>query len=78
MKIETQSNAELTQLGELIEGMSVAMLTNIHSDGSLVSRPMAPLAMDANGVVWFLVDATSTDDSLRSPNDHALLPTHAA
>ena len=62
VKIETQSNAELAQLGELIEGMSVAMLTNIHSDGSLVSRPMAPLEMDANGVVWFFIDATTTDE----------------
>ena len=29
------------------------MLTNVHSDGALVSRPMSPLEMDAKGVVWF-------------------------
>lgn len=62
MKVETQSSAGLTQLGELIEDMSIAMLTNIHSDGSLVSRPMSPLEMDADGVVWFFVDATTTSE----------------
>jgi general stress protein 26 len=62
MKIEKQRNAELTQLGELIENMSVGMLTNIHKDGALVSRPMLPLEMDADGVVWFFVDATTTSE----------------
>lgn len=62
MKIETQSNAELKQLGALIEDMSIAMLTSIHRDGALVSRPMSPLEMDADGVVWFFVDATTTNE----------------
>lgn len=62
MKIENQSSAELTQLGELIEDMSIAMLTNIHSDGALVSRPMSPLEMDADGAVWFFVDAKTTNE----------------
>ena len=69
MKIETQRTAELTQLGALIEDMSIAMLTNIHSDGALVSRPMSPLQMDADGVVWFFVDATTTNEkNLRAVN----------
>jgi general stress protein 26 len=62
VKIETQRSAELAQLGGLIEDMSIAMLTNIHCDGALVSRPMSPLQMDADGVVWFFVDATTTSD----------------
>jgi general stress protein 26 len=61
VKIQTQCSAELTQLGELIENMPIAMLTNIHSDGALVSRPMSPLEMDADGAVWFFVDATTSD-----------------
>lgn len=69
MKIEPQTNAELTQLGELIEGMSIAMLTNIHCDGALVSRPMSPLEMDADGAVWFFVDArTSHEKQLHALN----------
>ncbi len=63
MNIEKQGNAELTQLGGLIENMSVAMLTNIHGDGALVSRPMSPLEMDADGVIWFFVDATTTSNA---------------
>ncbi len=63
MKVDKQANAELTQLGGLIENMSVAMLTNIHGDGALVSRPMSPLEMDAAGVVWFFVDATTTSNA---------------
>ena len=69
VKIETQSSAELTQLGDLIEGMSIAMLTTIHGDGALVSRPMSPLEMDVDGVVWFFVDArTANEAHLRAVN----------
>ena len=39
MKTEPQRNAELTQLCELIEDMSVAMLTNLDDKGAMVSRP---------------------------------------
>lgn len=62
MKVQSQSDAERAQLGALIEGMSVAMLTNVHGDGALVSRPMSPLEMDARGVIWFFVDATTTSE----------------
>lgn len=60
MNVEVQSTAELTQLGALIGDMSIAMLTNVDDDGALVSRPMSPLEMDADGAVWFFVDATTT------------------
>jgi general stress protein 26 len=59
VKIEIQRSDELTQLGALIEDLSIAMLTNIHGDGALVSRPMSPLEMDGDGAVWFFVDATA-------------------
>jgi len=32
------------------------MLTTIVSDGALAGRTMAPLEMDANGVLWFFTD----------------------
>jgi general stress protein 26 len=59
MKTETQSSAELTQLRKLIENMSVAMLTTLDGEGALVSRPMAPLEMDAMGALWFFTDTRS-------------------
>ncbi len=34
----------------------MAMLTTRGSDGSLLSRPMAPLEMDAQGAFWFFTD----------------------
>lgn len=59
MRTETQTSAELAQLCKLIENMPVAMLTSIHDDGALVSRPMTPLKMDGNGVLWFFIDLLS-------------------
>jgi general stress protein 26 len=60
MKIETQGSVEMTRLGQLIENTPVAMLTTRDGDGALVSRPMSPLEMDANGAVWFFTDVRST------------------
>ena len=69
MKIHAQSSAALTQLGQLIENISVAMLTNQDSDGTLVSRPMSPLEMDVNGAIWFFTDVNSSKvDQLRKVN----------
>lgn len=59
MKIEPQTNAELTQLGKLLEGMSVAMMTTLDDDDALVSRPMSPLQMDSHGAIWFFTDLRS-------------------
>jgi len=60
MKIETQSSEEMAELCKLIEPIPVAMLSNIDADGALVSRPMAPLQIDAAGAVWFFVDLRSS------------------
>jgi len=60
MKTETQSSPELTQLCSLIEDMPVAMMTNRDAQGSLSSRPMAPLQMDSHGAIWFFTDRNST------------------
>lgn len=59
MNIETQETADLNQLASLIDGMSIAMLSGVERDGSLVSRPMTPLEMDADGALWFFTDARS-------------------
>ena len=56
MKTQTQNNAELTRLCELIESMPVGMLTTVDASGALVSRPMSPLEMDGHGALWFFTD----------------------
>ncbi len=60
MKTHTQTTPALTQLCELVEHMTVAMLTTVNEQGHLVSRPMAPLEMDAQGAVWFFTDLRSS------------------
>ena len=65
MKIESQTSAERTHLAELIEPMTVAMLTTVDDSGALQSRPMAPLALDGQGAIWFFTD-------LRSAKAHQL------
>ena len=59
MKTQPQASAALTRLCELIEPLSVAMLTNLDGEGALVSRPMTPQAMDAEGALWFFTDLRS-------------------
>ncbi len=59
MKTQAQANTRLTKLCNLIEDMSVAMLTSFDADGTLASRPMAPLEMDADGALWFFTDLRS-------------------
>jgi general stress protein 26 len=59
MKIETQTSADLSHIAHMLDGIRIAMLTTIESDGALASRPMAPLEMDGNGAVWFFTDRRS-------------------
>ncbi len=56
MKTENQTGAERVQLCQLIENMHLAMLTTVNDDGTLVSRPMAPLEMASDGSIWFFTD----------------------
>ncbi len=69
MKIATQARAELAHVGQLIEGMPIAMLTTLEADGTLASRPMSALEMDAQGALWFFTDVHSSKvDRLRAVN----------
>ena len=54
MKIQAQNSRQHIKLGELIEDMTVAMLTTVSASGDLQSRPMAPQEMDDSGGIWFL------------------------
>lgn len=60
MNIKPQKTHELTKLGELIEEMSVTMLTTFEEEeGLLMNRPMSPREMCEQGALWFLSDQNS-------------------
>ncbi|HEY6894288.1 MAG TPA: pyridoxamine 5'-phosphate oxidase family protein [Rhodanobacteraceae bacterium] len=59
MKNESQHSADLAKLGELIDGIEVAMLTTHATDGSMVSRPLQTLEFDASGDLVFFTAADS-------------------
>ncbi|HWU77595.1 MAG TPA: pyridoxamine 5'-phosphate oxidase family protein [Rhodanobacter sp.] len=69
MKNQAPDNTDLHRLGELIKSIEVAMLTTRTNDGSLVSRPVQTLKLDANGELIFFTAANShkvedlTDDA---------------
>ena len=70
MKNETHTNADLDKLGELIEGIEVAMLTTHAADGSMVSRPLQTLEFDAGGELVFFTAADSRKiDELHANSD---------
>jgi general stress protein 26 len=52
-------DADLRKLGELIDGIEVAMLTTQAADGSLVSRPLQTLKLTAEGELVFFTAADS-------------------
>lgn len=59
MKTDSQASADLRKLGDLLDGIEVAMLTTRAADGSMVSRPLQTLALDVNGELVFFTAADS-------------------
>lgn len=59
MKTEKQTSPERTQLCQLIQHMTVTMLTTVDDSGALISRPMSPLLLDSSGALWFFTDLRS-------------------
>jgi general stress protein 26 len=45
--------AEFEKLGELIEDIRIAMVTTVQPDGTLHTRPLASLAYENDGQLWF-------------------------
>lgn len=69
MKTEPQTAGPLAHLATLIDDIPIAMLTTLDDDGTLASRPMAVLEMDASGALWFFTDLRSSKvEHLRSVN----------
>ena len=59
MNIEQQSNEELANVARLIGDIKFAMLTTAAADGTLRSRPLSTLKMDAEARLWFFTSLTS-------------------
>jgi len=60
MKTEKQNSPELTRLSQLIQHMTVSIMTTVDDGGTLVSRPMLPLYLDGNCSLWFFTDLRSS------------------
>jgi general stress protein 26 len=59
MDAQKQENAELQKVADLVSEIKFAMLTTEEADGTLRSRPMATMQMDANGDLWFFTALSS-------------------
>ena len=70
MKIHTQQSPQFIKLGELIEDITVTMLTTASKTGDLECRPMSPQEMDSEGAIWFL---TACDSEKTKHLDHVNL-----
>lgn len=77
MRIERQANDDLDRLAGLIEGIKVGMLTTIGADGSMRSRPLQTLLMDAQARLWFFVEAESPKTEEMEAHDHQVCLSYA-
>ena len=59
MEAEKQATEELEKISELSGDIKFAMLTTVASDGSLRSRPLWTLKMDAQARLWFFTSLSS-------------------
>jgi general stress protein 26 len=70
MKVAKQRSEELARLAALVRQMKVGMLTTIEPDGSLRSRPLETLEVDAGGRLWFFTQAHSPKAIEAEANSH--------
>lgn len=56
MKIQQQNSPDLKSLSDLIKDIPICMLTHQDDEGKLVSKPMTPIEMTSDGVLWFLTN----------------------
>lgn len=59
MDIEPQKSAGMQRVAELVKRAGVVMLTSIDEAGQLVSRPMHPRHIDADGSIRFFTSMKS-------------------
>lgn len=60
MRIANQPNDDLSHVAHLIKDIPIGMLTSCTDQGALISRPMSPLEMDADGRFLFFTDMRSS------------------
>jgi general stress protein 26 len=77
MRTERQKTDELDRLAGLIESMKVGMLTTLTPDGSMRSRPLQTLLMDAQARLWFFVEAQSPKTEEMEAHDHQVCLSYA-
>lgn len=56
--------SEFEKLGELIKDIQIAMVTTVEPDGTLHTRPLASLAYENDGQLWFFtgIDSAKVDE----------------
>lgn len=52
---QVANREDIEQLRKLILDIRFAMVTTVHGDGTLRSRPLTTLEMDPDGTLWFLL-----------------------
>lgn len=57
----TTDTSARTTLTEHLHGQRIALMTTVEDDGSLHSRPMTLLEVDADGCCWFFLDHDPQD-----------------
>lgn len=59
MEVQHQEHIELQEVADLVHEIKFAMMTTEEADGTLRSRPMATMEMDAAGNLWFFTALSS-------------------
>ena len=77
MKVAKQKSQDLARLAALVRQMKVGMLTTIEADGSLRSRPLQTVEVDAEGRLWFFTQAHSPKSVRAEAADHQVSLSYA-
>ncbi|WP_194720638.1 pyridoxamine 5'-phosphate oxidase family protein [Noviherbaspirillum malthae] len=67
MDVQQQAHEELQDVAQLVEEIKFAMMTTEEDDGTLRSRPMSTMQMDAAGNLWFFtgLDSPKVEEALQ-------------
>jgi general stress protein 26 len=69
MKTDKQSTADMQHLADVLDKHRVAMFTLLEDDGTLSSRPMTALHLDAQGAVWFMASRKTWASQIGAGNE---------
>jgi len=77
MKVERQATPELQRLAGVVERVGVAMLATLGPDGSMRSRPLHTVELDAQGRLWFFTEADAPKSAEMDAHDHQVCLSYA-